>query len=275
MANQYYIAPLGGYQFGEGLYDLADTQKQRERTKLQQEVRRQMEDERRRKGGDRELYTSASITQPDLYPQQQEQQQEQQSSPNANILEQILGGGSFVGVGESATSGLGGGLGSAAGGAAGGAMSGMFGGSSGAAGLTSSAGTGFASGFTGSAGGAAGSSAGASGGAGMGAAGWWALLAAAIAANESAAEEDKARNPNKTQWYGDVLTGRVFEQDMSKRWLPKIAGESEGGSRYANDEYGFATDAHILADISTGDFSNAWEALTEDSTVARFLKKVF
>lgn len=121
----------------------------------------------------------------------------------------------------------------------------------------------------------AGSATGAEGGFNWGAAGWWALLAAAIAANESAAEEDKARNPNKTQWAGDILSGRVLEQDFSKRWLPKIAGESQGGSRYANDKYGLATDAHILADVSTGDFSNAWDALRNDSSVARLLGKIF
>lgn len=190
--------------------------------------------------------------------QRQQQQQQQGAQPNMNIMDGLFGAGYGM---------MGGGAASAGGGAG----IGMGGGSALGAGSAATSGV---SGVA-SSGGASSAAGGSGGGMGMGALGWWALLAAAIAANESAAEEDKARSTSKSQWAGDILSGRVFEQDMSKRWLPKIAGESLGGSRYANDDYGLATDAHILADISTGDFSNAWDALRNDSSIARLLGKIF
>ena len=74
-------------------------------------------------------------------------------------------------------------------------------------------------------GGAAGGAAGGAGG-GMGsamaAAGPWALLAAAIIANESEAKSQGRRRQGK-QYYEDLATGRVVEQDFD------YYGEKIGG----------------------------------------------
>lgn len=112
---------------------------------------------------------------------------------------------------------------------------------------------GFASGG-GAAGGASGaSSAGGGMGSALASAGPWAALAALIIGNEREAREHGFRSEDDTQYAKDLLGGKVFEQDVSQRWAPKL--ESAWG--------GSGSMAKAAADFGTLDFSNAFSNLNQ------------
>lgn len=175
----------------------------------------------------------------------------------SNFVAPNIGGGASAGAGAGASTG------------GGSAVSGL--GGSFASGVGGGAGSGAGGALDGSAGGSA------AGGAtsGIGAAGPWAALAALIIANEKGGMDADARNPNRTQHMGDVLTGRIVEQDFHKRWLPKLFGGDRGGGDYKNDVTGFGGDTHALADFTTFDPKNALKTLKKSGSAAKLLKKIF
>jgi hypothetical protein len=140
----------------------------------------------------------------------------------------------------------------------------------------------FASPATGGAGGAsAGAEAGASGatsgasGAGsmMSSAGPWAALAAIIIANEYNAKKGGYRAEDDSEYAKDLITGKVLQQDLTQRWLPKAFGEYSNG-RFADDKLGIGSDMLAGANIATGRPKDAIEAL-KGGTVGRLLSKIF
>lgn len=115
-----------------------------------------------------------------------------------------------------------------------------------------------------------GASAGAAGGSSAGgmlaSAGPWAALAAAILINENEAREGGYRDEDDWEYAKDLFGGKVLSQDINERWSPKLFGD---------DDYGFGGDMEVFGELSTLDFSNAWDKLKNDSTIAKLLKKVF
>lgn len=111
----------------------------------------------------------------------------------------------------------------------------------------------FAEGGVASGGGAGGGAAGGSGTSALSSLGPWAALAAAIYLNESNAREKGYRSEDDTQYAKDLLGGKVFEQDVSQRFAPKLES-AWGGSGSA---------AKAAADFGTLDFSNAFSNLNQ------------
>lgn len=113
---------------------------------------------------------------------------------------------------------------------------------------------------------------GASGGGAAGGSGWlasagpWAALAAAILVNENEAREGGYRDEDDWEYAKDLFGGKVMSDDINYRWSPKLFGD---------DDYGFGADMEIAGELSSWDFSNAWDKLKNDSTLAKLLKKVF
>lgn len=136
-------------------------------------------------------------------------------------------------------------------------------------------GTGAASGGTAaSAGGASVSAAsgggGVSAGGGMAAAGPWALLAAAIIANEDAAKSGGYRDDKSSGYALDVLQGKVLEQDVHQRWSPKIFGED-----LENDILGVGGRLEGITDIMTGDISNGVQSFIDADPIVKLFKDIF
>ena len=161
-------------------------------------------------------------------------------------------GASGAAAGSAAGYGLGGSLVS---GAAGGATY------AGAAG----AGTAAAAGGTAAGAGAAGAGAGAAGGAAAGgaasgaaAAGPFAAIAAAIILNEQDSRSRGLRDEDPNEYYKDLASGKVLEQDVEGKWAPmtdSIFGKKSG----------LGTDQKIAANLMTGDFKNAFKDLKDSS----------
>ena len=166
-------------------------------------------------------------------------------------------------------------------------LQGMFGGGQGAGGV---AGAGNAGGATGSGGGSGwglgsifgggGSAAGAggssaasgaasSGGGGMAAAGPWAALAALVVTNEDNARKGGYRDKDKGDYAKDLIGGKVLEQDLNQRWLPKLYGKD-----LKNDKTGVGHEQKAVGEFMTGDFKNGFKAL-ENGTIGKFVKKIF
>lgn len=180
-------------------------------------------------------------------PQSQQQQQGIPQGPGLQGLKELFGLG---GAGEAVGGVAGQGTGTAAGGGAmgggvagGGELGAMLGGSGGATGASGA----------GSAGG---------GGSAFASAGPWAALAAAVIANEYSANEAGRRPENESQWARDALTGKVTTYD-APYLTQKVFGK---------DQFGFGGDIIGGAELSTGDFSNAWEAFKEQGTIGKIGK---
>lgn len=193
-------------------------------------------------------------TQPaELYELQQPQQQQgggMDIGQAMNIYDMFAGGGAGAGAGSITGGGLNYGVASSPA-AGGGTWYGPFAEGGIAAGGGSAAGGGAAAG--GSAAGSAGGAAGGSGASMLSTLGPWAALAAIIYANEREARRGGYRSEDDTQYAKDVLGGKAFEQDVSKRWAPKL--ESMWG--------GLGSQAQAAADFGTGDFSNAFSNLNQ------------
>lgn len=110
---------------------------------------------------------------------------------------------------------------------------------------------------------AAGSSAG-GGSSALASAGPWAALAAAIIANESSARRGGYRDEDTGDYLQDLFGGKVLEQDVQQRFLPKLVGED-----FEDDVLGLGADASVAADLSTFDFSNAWDTFKEHGLLSK------
>jgi len=114
----------------------------------------------------------------------------------------------------------------------------------------------------GSSGGAA--AGGSSGGSALASAGPWAALAAAIIANESSARDGGYRDEDTGDYLQDLFGGKVLEQDFNQRFLPKLVGED-----FEDDKLGLGADASVAADLSTFDFSNAWDTFKDHGLLSK------
>jgi hypothetical protein len=113
--------------------------------------------------------------------------------------------------------------------------------------------------------GAAAGGAGASGAAGTAASsGPWGWLAAAIIANETFQAGEGNRNRSQDKQIEHALTGKVFEDD-AEVWGQMIDKDNKIGVK---------GDIQVLADIGSGDFSNALKGL-EDTTGVKAIKGLF
>lgn len=172
-----------------------------------------------------------------------------------------IGSATYAGTAGAAAAGAGaaGSAGTAAGYGLGGSLvSGAAGSASyaGAAGATGAA----AAGGTAAGAGAAGAGAGAAGGAagGAAAAGPFAAIAAAIILNEQDSRSRGLRDEDPNEYYKDLASGKVLEQDVEGKWAPmtdSIFGKKSG----------LGTDQKIAANLMTGDFKNAFKDLKDSS----------
>ena len=145
-----------------------------------------------------------------------------------------------------------------------GGMPGMGGAETGAGGLVGGGSAGSAS--TAGAGGTQAAGSASSGGGGFASAGPWALLAAVIIGNEYNARKGGYRSEDDKQYAKDVFGGKVVEQDVNQRWVPKAFGK---------DKYGFGGDTEIWGELSTLDFSNAWDKFKNKGTFSKLINKIF
>lgn len=203
--------------------------------------------------------------------QQQQQSSGGGSSFNPQMMQKFMGSGSAGG-----SSGLAGGMGSAGGGLGG---SGLIGSSSGAMSAGANGGASFGLGGSlvggsgtvggstfaaGSGGAAAGGGAGGGAAGGAAAAGPWAALAAVIIANENTQKKTGNRREG-TQYYKDLIGGKVFEQDMNKyadKWDK-------------DNKLGVNSDMKTIGNLNTFDFSNAWKNAKKGGIAGGLLKKIF
>lgn len=133
----------------------------------------------------------------------------------------------------------------------------------GGAALPSAASMGFGAG-AGGAGAASGAGGAASGlGGGMAAAGPWAALAAAILGNETYARKKGYRSEDPKKYAQHLATGKVLEQDVEKRWAPKV--DKMTGN------IGLGGDMRGAANLMTGDFKGAWKGF-KDGTLGKLFK---
>jgi hypothetical protein len=166
------------------------------------------------------------------------------------------------------------GAGASAGGAAGAAGYGLGGslvsGGIGTAGYAGAAGAGTAAAGTGAAAGAGAAGAGAAGGAAAGgaasgaaAAGPFAAIAAAIILNEQDSRSKGLRDEDPNEYYKDLASGKVLEQDVEGKWAPmtdSIFGEKTG----------LGNDQRFAANLMTGDFKNAAKDFKKSSLMTGF-----
>ena len=181
-------------------------------------------------------------------PQNQQRQQPIPQGPGLQGLQELFG---FGGAGEAVGGVAGQGTGTAAGGGAmgggvagGGELGAMLGGSGGASG-----------------GGAMGGGTAGGGGSSLSGAGPWAALAAVIIGNEYNAEKMGRRPDSESQWARDALTGKVTTYDA-----PYLSQKVFG-----KDQFGLGGDIVGGAELSTGDFSNAWDAFKNQGTIGKIL----
>jgi hypothetical protein len=174
-----------------------------------------------------------------------EQPQQQQGGMNPmqglGMYQQLAGGGTAAG---------------GAGGTAGGTWYGPFA----EGGMAAGGGAGGAG--AGSATGGAGGSAAGGGSSALASAGPWAALAAVIIANEASAKDDPDRSRRSgSDYYKDLLGGKVLEQD-APYWSQKIFG--------SDDKTGMGADMQAGAELATLDFSNFWDK-AKDGTLGKIL----
>ena len=112
-------------------------------------------------------------------------------------------------------------------------------------------------------------SGGASAGGGLGQAamsvGPWAGLAAAIGVNEYNAKKGGHRSENPWTYGRELATGKVLEQDLEKRWLPKVFGD---------DKTGLGNDMLAGVQLSRGNFGGFKDSIKE-SSLGKMLRKIF
>lgn len=132
----------------------------------------------------------------------------------------------------------------------------------------------FGSGGGGAAGGGAGSSAGAAAGgeSALASAGPWAALAALIAGNEREAKRGGYRDDSDWRYTLDLLFGKVSEQDAYNRWIPKLGDDLLGDD---GDRFGMQADMGGFFDLLTGDFSNWWDNMKNEGSLARMFQGDF
>lgn len=99
------------------------------------------------------------------------------------------------------------------------------------------------------------------------AAGPWAALAAIVGVNERSARNSGARRDGVDYWK-DLGTGKVVEQDVNQRIVPKIFGG------YNDDKTGLAHEAGAAGEFATLDFKNGAKKL-ENGVVGNLVKKIF
>ena len=78
------------------------------------------------------------------------------------------------------------------------------------------------------------------------------------------AYEGGYREEDPVKYAGDLLGGKVLEQDLHQRWLPGIFGKD-----MENDFLNIGADTSIGADLVTGDFGNAWDTFTNDGLLGQ------
>ena len=162
-------------------------------------------------------------------------------------------GASGAAAGSAAGYGLGGSL------VSGGVGGATYAGAAGAGTAAAAGGTAAGAGAAGA--GAAGAGAGAAGGAAAGgaaAAGPFAAIAAAIILNEQDSRSRGLRDEDPNEYYKDLASGKVLEQDVEGKWAPmtdSIFGKKSG----------LGTDQKIAANLMTGDFKNAFKDLKDSS----------
>ncbi len=163
-----------------------------------------------------------------------------------------------AGAGSAAT-GVGYGLGGArSSGAVGGAT---YAGAGGA--IAGGAGAGAGAGAAGAGAGAAAGGAAGAGAGGAAAAGPFAAIAAAIILNEQDSRSRGLRDEDPNEYYKDLFSGKVLEQDVEGKWAPmtdSIFGEKSG----------LGNDQRFAANLMTGDFKNAFKNLGKSSLATGF-----
>ena len=176
------------------------------------------------------------------------------------------------GAGAAGAAGFGAGAsGAAAGSAAGYGLGGsLVSGAAGSATYAGAAGAAGAAGGTAAGAGAAGAGAGAAGGAAAGgaasgaaAAGPFAAIAAAIILNEQDSRSRGLRDEDPNEYYKDLFSGKVLEQDVEGKWAPmtdSIFGKKSG----------LGNDQRFAANLMTGDFKNAFKDLKKSSLATGF-----
>ena len=178
----------------------------------------------------------------DKLEQQKNQSQQQGMGIDPSMMSQFASQGAAGGNAGTALSG-----GSAAGGSGTGAM-------------------GMPTGFGAYAGGGSAASGGSSSlASGAAAAGPWAGLAAIIAVNEKSARNGGYRRDG-SQYAKDLLGGKVVEQDLNQRFVPKVLGN--------NDKTHLGKDAEAIGEFTTLDFKNGFKKMG-DGAVPNLIKKLF
>lgn len=94
----------------------------------------------------------------------------------------------------------------------------------------------------------------------------WTGLAALVIGNEREGIRGGYRAEDPMDYGKDLLTGSVLQQDISKRWSPKIFGK--------DDKYGFGGDADMAAEFSSGDISHGFKKM-KDTSLGKALRKIF
>lgn len=120
-----------------------------------------------------------------------------------------------------------------------------------------------------SGGSSAGGSSAAGGESALGSLGWAAALAALIAGNESEARQGGYRDENDWDYAQDLLFGKVSEQDAYNRWIPKLGDDLLGDD---GDRFGMQADMGGFFDLLTGDFSNWWDNMKNEGSLARMFQ---
>lgn len=180
-----------------------------------------------------------------------------------------IGSATYAGSAGAAAS-MAGGAGAGAGAAGYGLGGSLVSGGIGTAGYAGAAGAGTAAAGTGAAAGAGAAGAGAAGGAAAGgaasgaaAAGPFAAIAAAIILNEQDSRSRGLRDEDPNEYYKDLASGKVLEQDVEGKWAPmtdSIFGEKTG----------LGNDQRFAANLMTGDFKNAAKDFKKSSLMTGF-----
>lgn len=166
-------------------------------------------------------------------------------------------GASGAAAGSAAGYGLGGSL--VSGGVGGATYAGAAGAGAGAA----AGGTAAGAGAAGAGAGAAGAGAAGAGAGGAAAAGPFAAIAAAIILNEQDSRSRGLRDEDPNEYYKDLASGKVLEQDVEGKWAPmtdSVFGEKSG----------LGNDQRFAANLMTGDFKNAAKDFKKSSLMRGF-----
>jgi hypothetical protein len=94
----------------------------------------------------------------------------------------------------------------------------------------------------------------------------WTALAAVIIGNEREGIRGGDRDESTGGYAKDLATGSVLQQDISKRWSPKIFGKK--------DKYGLGGDADMASEFMSGDISHGFKKM-KDTSLGKALRKIF